>query len=295
MSQTSSSIYPLAQDVMRQQFEAHFTERRFYTPCLTASGLAPNPISVEVYSRRNPYANPSGIKQLLSDMAAAGYLEMDGNGGYLLSTKGAAAVDSTNETFYKHINNVDQFPDDKRKELSDLLAKLVVASTEADLANGNLCLNISFNGHPQVEPDSLAAIDQRIDDLHAFRDDAHISAWTPSGVNGHTWEVLSFIWNGEANTVEKLVERLPFRNYTAGHYIQTLDDLTTRGWVEPGDDGYIITETGRNIREDAEMVTNNNFFGPWKVLTDEEFTILGELLNELKETNEKIAETNKTE
>lgn len=213
MSDTSSSIYPLAQEVMREQFESRFSERRFYTPCLIASGLAPNPITVEVYSKRNPYANPSGINNLLVDMASAGYLDQDGNGGYLLSVKGATAVSSTNDTFYRHINKVDQFPADKREELAALLAKLVVAATEAELDNGNLCLNISFNGHPKVEADTLAVIDQRIDDLHAFRDDAHISAWTPTGVDGHTWEVLSFVWNGEANTVEKLVERLPFRNY----------------------------------------------------------------------------------
>jgi len=176
-----------------------------------------------------------------------------------------------------------------------LLAKLVVASTEADLANGNICLNISFNGHPQVETDSLAAIDQRIDDLHAFRDDAHISAWMPSGVNGHAWEVLSFVWNGEADTVEKLVERLPYRNYTAEEYTQTLNDLTTRGWVEPGDNGYKITDAGKKIREDAEAATNANFFDPWQVLSDDEFARLGELLNALKETNENITKASKAE
>ena len=294
MSDTSSSIYPLAQEVMREQFEEHLTERRFYTPCLVASGLAPNPLTVEIYSKRNPYANPSGINNLLVDMASAGYLDQDGNGGYLLSTKGTVAISSINDTFYSHITKVDQFPADKREELSALLAKLVVASTEAELDNGNLCLNISFNGHPKVEPDSLAAIDQRIDDLHAFRDDAHISAWTPTGVDGHTWEVLSFVWNGEANTVEKLVERLPYRNYTGDDYTQTLNELSQRGWVEPDGEGYKITNEGRKIREDAEAATDANFFGPWDVLTDEEFARLGELLDELKETNIKIAEKNKS-
>ncbi|HSM70728.1 MAG TPA: MarR family winged helix-turn-helix transcriptional regulator [Anaerolineales bacterium] len=293
MSDTSSSIYPLAQEVMQEQFEAHFTERRFYTPCLVARGLAPNPITVEVYSKRNPYANPSGINNLLVDMASAGYLDQDGNGGYQLSAKGAVAVSTINDTFYSHINKVDPFPADKREELAALLAKLVVTATEAELDNGNLCLNISFNGHPKVEPGTLAVIDQRIDDLHAFRDDAHISAWTPTGVDGHTWEVLSFVWNGEADTVEKLVERLPFRNYTADDYKKTLDDLAQRGWIEPRGKRYKITEKGRKIREDAEAATDANFFGPWEVLTDDEFSRLGELLDELKKTNIKFAEQTK--
>ena len=141
----------------------------------------------------------------------------------------------------------------------------------------------------------MAQADQQIDDLHAFRDDSHISAWTPYGVNGHTWETFSFVWNGEANTVEKLVARLPYRNYTAEDYTKTLADLTQRGWIEPSDNGYKATAEGKKIREEAEDKTNENHFSPWKVLTDDELTKLGQLLNDLKETNNKIAEENKTE
>ena len=125
---------------------------------------------------------------------------------------------------------------------------------------------------------------------HAFRDDSHISAWAPYGVNGHTWETFSFVWNGEANTVEKLAERLPYRNYTAEDYTKTLTDLTQRGWIEPSADGYKATAEGKKIRKEAEDKTNENHFSPWKVLTDDELVKLGELLNELKETNIKIVE-----
>lgn len=290
MSDTSGSIFPLAQDIMREEFEKYFTERRFYNPCLVASGLEPTPISVDVFSKRNPYGNPAGFEKLFADMASAGYLDKDDNGGYLLSKKGADAIDSTNETFYNYINQINQLAPDKGKELSVLLSKLVVAATETELTNGSLCLNITINGHPKVEADSLASIDQQIDDMFAFRDDSHISAWTPSGVDGHTWEVLSFVWNGEANTVEKLVERLPFRNYKAEDYAEALEDLTQRGWITSSDDGYKITDEGRKIREDAEAATNENFYTAWKSLSDDELEKLGDLLNELKEINQRIVE-----
>lgn len=295
MGDASASIYPLAQDMMGALFEKHYTERRFYLPTLVASGLAPKPMTLDVYSKRNPYANPTGIESLLSAAANDGYLAQDDNGGYTLTEKGANAINATNDAFYKRINEVNQFPADKLKELTGLLGKLVDACKKADLVNGNLCINISFNGHPRVEAGSLAQADQQIDDLNAFRDDSHISAWKPSGVNGHAWETFSFVWNGEANTVEKLVERLPFRNYTAEDYTKTLADLTQRGWTEPGIDGYKATAEGIKVREEAEDKTNQNHFGPWKVLTDDELTNLFELLNELKETNTKIAEENKTE
>ena len=294
MGDTSGSIYPLAQDIMREQFEKLFTERRFYLPILIASGISGS-LTVDLYSKRNPYANPAGLEKLFADIASAGYFDEDSSGGYMLSEKGRHAFNSTNETFYNHLNKVDQFPADKRKELTALLNKLVEACKKADLANSRLSFEISHNGHPTVEADTLSQIDQHIDDLNAFRDDAHISAWTTSGVNGHTWETLSFVWNGESNTVEKLVERLPFRNYTAEDFTKALEDLTQRGWVETGDDGYNVTETGKKIREDAEDATNENFFTPWKSLSDDELAKLETLLGELKEINIKLAEESKSE
>ena len=295
MSDTSSSIFPLAQDIMGPLFEEHYIERRFYLPTLIASGLAPQPITLDIYSKRNPYANPNGIESLLTAIANDGYLAQDSAGGYTLTEKGVNAINATNAAFYKRINELNQFPADKLKELTGLLGKLVDSCSKADLVNGRLSFEISRNSHPKVEADALAQIDQHIDDMNAFRDDSHISAWTPSGVNGHTWETLSFVWNGEANTVEKLVERLPFRNYTAEDFTKTLDDLTQRGWVEPGEDGYKVTETGKKIREDAEAETDKNFYAPWASLSDDELAKLEDLLNELKETNIKIAEENRSE
>ena len=293
MRDASASIYPLAQDMMGPLFEEHYTEQRYYFPTLIASGLAPQSLTLDKYCKRNPYANPNGIESLLSAAANDGYLTQDDN-GHTLTEKGDNAINATNAAFYKRINQLNQFPADKLNELTGLLGKLVDACKKADLVNDNLCINISFNGHPTVGAGSLAQTDQQIDDLNAFRDDSHISAWTPTSVNRHTWETFSFVWNGEANTVEKLVERLPFRNYTAEDYTKTLADLTQRGWIEPGDDGYKVTVEGKRIREAAEDKTNQNFFDPWKVLSNEELTRLGELLNELKETNTRIAEENKT-
>jgi hypothetical protein len=101
---------------------------------------------------------------------------------------------------------------------------------------------------------------------------------------------LSFVWNGEANTVEKLVERLPFRNYTAEDYTETLNNLTQRGWIVSSDDGYKITQEGKQVRENAETATDESFYTAWKSLSDDELIKLGDLLNELKEINQKIVE-----
>jgi len=100
------------------------------------------------------------------------------------------------------------------------------------------------------------------------------------------------VWNGDANTAEKLVERLPYRFCQEEDFAKTLKELTRRSWIKPGDDGYVVTGEGKAIRENAEADTNTNFFKPWKALSDDELVRLGELLTGLKEINLKLPEEN---
>jgi len=295
VGETSASIFPLAQEITGPLFEKHFTERRFYGPTFLAYNLFPKPLTADLLRKRTPYLNPASITGTLSDASEAGYLEPDGKGGYFISEKGKSDIETIHDEFYGYINKVNQFPQEKQEALITLLSKLVLACTQVEFPTGTLCLDILHNGHPPVEAGTFGQVDQLLDDLNAFRDDAHIAAWTPVGVSGHTLEVLTFVWNGEANTVEKLVERLPYRLYTAEDFAETLEDLTRRGWIESGEDGYNITETGKKIRDDAEAQTNTNYFVPWEVLSDGELSKMGELLKELTETNNKLLEANQTE
>mgnify|MGYP001816430352 CR=1 FL=1 len=286
--ETSASIYPLARDVMRPLFAEHFSEQRFYQAIFFAYNLRPEPITPELFLKRNPYAKPESVLEILEDAAEAGYLAGDGLGGYQPAEKGSSAIEAVHEAFYARVNKINQFPDEKLKELASLLEKLVNSVDQADLAGGKICYKASHGGHIQVEPGTLSQVDQLLDDLNAFRDDAHIAAWTPAGVEGHTWEILTFVWNGDATTAEALNERLPYRQYTIEDYQGSLEDLVQRGWIEEGAEGYQVTNIGKKIRDEAEADTNKNYFGPWKVLTDSELDRLGDLLEELKETNIKM-------
>ena len=288
MGEVSGTIFPLGREVVMPLFEKHFTEQRFYAPTFMASNLAPKPISVALLSKRTPYGNPENYKITLADAAEAGYLEADGVDGYILSEKGAQAISESHAAFYAHINKINQFSAEKMGELAALLKKLVISCTQAKFTSGTAALDISHGGHPEVESGSLAEVDQHLDDLNAFRDDAHVAAWTPSGVSGYVWETLSFVWNGEVNTAEKLAEHLPFRNYLTEDYAKALAELQGLGWIEPSDDAFVATAVGKKVREDGEAKTNELYFASWSILSDGKLARLGELLTELKESNEKL-------
>jgi len=290
LRETSSSIFPLAEDVMKDVVEKEFSGRPFYNLVFIATQVAPNPMSIDIFSKRNPYNNPEAMKERLEDAAQAGYFKGNGDGTYILTEQGVGAIDATNITFYGHINKVNKFPTDKLQELAGLLEKLVESSSKTKLKNDGFCLKIVRAGHPKVDSGSLAQVDQLIDVLLAFRDDAHISAWAVTGVDGHTWETFSFVWNGEANTAEKLMEKLPFRRYVEDDYKKTLLALTQRGWIQSGADGYVATDQGKKVREDVENATDENYFTPWKVLSERELVRMGELLEELTQLNKSMVE-----
>lgn len=290
LGETTASIFPLARETMGPLFEEHFVEQRFYQPTFIAYQLSPEKLTDSIYFKRGPYNNPEGIRENLEDAATAGYLAKEGEGEYLISEKGRHAIDFVHEKFYQHINKVHQYSGDKLQVMADILGKLVKSAAETELSTGILSLELVQGGHPEVEPGTLAEVDQLLDDMNAFRDDAHIAAWTPLGVSGPVWEVLTFLWNGEVSTAEELAERLPYRNFIVDEYQKFLDQLVERGWAEAGDKGYQVTEAGKEIREKAEKDTDTFYFGPWKVLSDEDLATLKELLTDLKESNLKLVD-----
>ena len=130
----------------------------------------------------------------------------------------------------------------------------------------------------------------QLDDLRAFRDDAHIASWRPYGVDGRTWESLSFIWQGDANSASKLKEILPFRGYEEDDYADSLTKLVELGRIKKVEDGYSISSKGESLRLEAEETTNRVFFKPWQVLEDNEQNRLRTLLIRMKINLENLAE-----
>lgn len=145
--------------------------------------------------------------------------------------------------------------------------------------------------HPDVAYGPLAKIDQHLDDLNAFRDDAHLAAWQPYEVDGRSWEALTLVWRNEAQTAGELAKKLPFRGYTAGDYAESLAELAGRGWLMQVDGLYRLTDEGQQLRQAAEEATDHYFYAPWASLNEDEQARLQNLLIQLKLKLEQLAET----
>lgn len=288
----SRAISSVTRDVVNPLLERHGLDQPGYIYMLiSALRLAPDPVSNVPLGIRSPYTNPPQFENYLAGVAGAGFMVPMGNGEYELTDEGRAALHEIEHAFYVRLGEMGVLSEEDMARLEDLLRRIVESSLEAQEPAGKWCISTTHRGHPSEEYAPLARIDQHLDDLNAFRDDAHLAAWQPYDVQGHVWEAFTLVWRGEASTAEELVEKLPFRGYSAEAYAEALEDLVGRGWVEGTADGYRVAEKGDALRQEAEDATDRYFFAPWACLDVNERNQLFNLLTRLKEELCDLAES----
>ena len=121
-------------------------------------------------------------------------------------------------------------------------------------------------------------------DLFAYRDDSHLSASHPHfGRAGIVWSVLGASWSGEAVPAEQMTESLAFRGYDVDDYEVAIQAATEIGWIESADIAFAFRATGkgRELREQAQKLTNEYFFRPWSVMNQDELNGLYDLSTKL--------------
>jgi ribosomal protein S19E (S16A) len=286
----SQAIFPVTRSAVNPVFQKQFENPATFRPTLIAIVNEPIPLAVDDYLRAAPYLNPDRATQLLTDATEAGFLASGNGSGFTITDSGREAMDEVNDVFYRYLDELDVLPEEGMDTLAGLLKQLVKNSLKADEPADKWAIVNMHNFHPKAEYAPLAKIDQYLDDLNAFRDDAHIASWQSYGLSGRTWETLSFVWQDQASSAAELVEKLPFRGFDEAAYAQSLTELTERGWVQETPEGFRVTEKGQSVRQEAEDVTNRTFFEPWAVLDHAEQTRLRRLLIRLKIDLQDLAE-----
>jgi len=241
---------------------------------------------------RIPYSAESHIAKLLSETAERGLLEPAGaspTDGYRLTARGRATVDRM------------------KSAVDDTLAVAPIDATAAERATELLhaqverCLgcdfdtpSLSFSRKFAPGPDAPVGprLRRAVFDLNAFRDDAHVAAFTALDVPAHEWEAFSHVWGekvwGEpVATAAEVAEKLSFRGYSAHEYREALENAVGRGWLAHEGERYVITEEGRRVREAAEADTDARYYQAWQLSADEQSELqhaLSTLRDQLRES-----------
>ncbi len=255
----------------------------FYSCLLTAKIFEPEPITIERLRVRNPYASPKLYTERLSNAAVRGFLRPVEQDGFLLTEKGERAIRSAILAIYGCLTQMSPLPAKKLGWLAALLWKLVEASLAAPEPPGHWCLAHSRIMDPGLEAPIMVRIDQYLSDLAAYRDDAHLASWKDSGVDGPAWDALTCLWRESPLFLEDIFSKLKRRGWEKADYALRLDQLIQKGWVSQDGLTFTILPGGKEIRQQAENLTDEYFYRPWKSLSDDEMNELEDMLNNIAE------------
>jgi hypothetical protein len=245
----------------------------------------PEPLTVENLRVRDTYAHPRIVRAMMDVMAGERWLDHDGNGHYALAMQGQQILRRMRARQREAMAGLAPLPDDQIAWLASALDRLIAASLAAPSPPGTWCLTHSRRRAPGGDAPTLAHIAQYFADFNAFRDDAHMAAWQPLGIEGFAWEAHALIFKGEATTVEGVFDALIHRGYVRQEFVAALDAMVRRGWLgySPSAGTYEATDQGRAVRANAELLTDQYFYTPWAMLGHYEIERVYELLNQLRD------------
>jgi DNA-binding MarR family transcriptional regulator len=246
----------------------------------TAAAVHPEAAKTADYLARQPYANPVFVKESLKAAEERGWITLE-DGGFKATEK---AIDLTDEIVQFLEDELNPLAEEVPVDIPALVKQLGVLVNTAAKVELPLKPTFTFarNFEYEDKTPNLAWVRRHLISLGAFRDDCHMSSWQKHDLPGHVWETLSFIWQGETNTAEKLAETLSgFRGYQAEDYAAAIGKLVDMGWVEAQDDHYQVTDQGRQVREESEELTNKYYSKAFTALPETELKALNGLLETL--------------
>jgi hypothetical protein len=247
-----------------------------------AYAFAPDPITPEGYIERGPYGNPAAYQEQMDASVARGWLEMAGDGKYILSKNGKKVVKKFLSMGDEWFGGLPASSSEDSTRIADLLAKLVEKANKLEVPTDKPTFQIGFNLNPGADAAPMLRVRRHLVDIQYYREDVHIAAWKPYQVSGKVWETLTSVWREEASTPAEMVERYSeIRNYTEDDYIAAFDKLTALEWVAKVDGKYCTTEKGKEVRQGVEDKTEEYFSLPFLVLNQQESEELRDLLGKL--------------
>jgi DNA-binding MarR family transcriptional regulator len=259
-----------------------------------AAEFAPDPLSVTALRQRAVWSSPSIVAALLELLASEGWFDRIGD-QYHLTDEGRAIVSALVERRIKLITPLESnLPAELTSQVEALMRRVIELSLNSPTPPGKWSLEHSVRRSPPADAVNVVKIFQYCADFNAYRDDAHMAAFQPQGIEAYVWEAFSQVWQGTATTSEAIYRALNYRGYAREDFRRALDELARRGWIEAADatGDYRVTDAGCAVRDEAERLTDQYFYAAWSSLAAGEAEELHRLMVTLKEQCEALATSN---
>ncbi len=276
------ALHPRVGPIMEKFAENLDIDRRLVGLLILAATFDPEPISASILQKRSPYTNASFFLQGLEYARDHHLLEEIRPGEFILSASTCKQVIDLLAEVRIALAEADPLPKVDSRRLGYLLHKLARAMVENPASPECQSVKRGYAIMPAPVP-PLPYTEQAISCLGAYRDDSHLAAWQPTGISATALEALTFFWRGEADSLDSLCEKLPFRNHLKETYAAALEELRRLGYIEGPDEAPSVTVQGKAFRDRVEKVTDEIFFTPWTALAQAEIDEIGGLLTRSQE------------
>lgn len=253
----------------------------------SALSAEPQPMTAVIILERAPYMNESLVQEQMAQSAARGVLTAVSPHTYTLTPQGRHFARTVPKVIYQAYQAIAHLIPPETQRLVDLLHHLVTVSLTAPEPACKVALQRSRFYDPGTNGHILEHLRRTLNDLTAFRDDAHLASWRAYDITGIAWEAFShihgrFTYGQPLTTTSELAQKLDYRGYDAAAYQQALAPLVTRGWLTTADGVYRLTDKGEHVRQTAESETDRLFYAPWS-LSDAQLTELKGLMEKVNQ------------
>ncbi len=252
------------------------------SPLLAGEGKGGWGVGARYFLLRGPYTAMESYQSRLQAAANKCYLAEVAPGEYRLTETGRTATERFVTEVRAAMAQADPLPPAEAARLASLLDRLVQASLHTPPPPDTWSISLADKLMPAADP-PLPYIEQLISCLTAYRDDAHLAAWRPSGLSATALESLTLLWRGEADSLEALGQKLAPRGHPRQVYAQALAELRQRGFIAGPDETLRLTPAGQTFRDQVEAATDRYFFASWGCLDAGEKEELAGLLIRLRD------------
>jgi hypothetical protein len=247
--------------------------------------LGASNFSVKDFQKRDPFTNPEQFEKVFVRLNVKGWIEPMLDGSFRVTDKAREGVRHIIGMGDTQLLDFKSMSDPELERLAILLKQIVAESRNMREPPEKWAILVRFRVADEYSP-VIVQIREYLMDLLAYRDDSHLSASCPHfNRAGIVWLVLGELWNGDTVTAEQMAEKMTYRGYEVGDYEIAIQAAIEVGWVEeaerPGT--FRPTQRGKQLREQAEQLTDEYFFTPWSVLTQAEIEEFHGLLTKLRD------------
>jgi hypothetical protein len=241
--------------------------------------------SIEDFQKRDPFSNRERFERSFARFDVKGWIAPIPNERYLVTESAREGVRQIIQAGDEQLNDFQSISAADLERLVQLLRKIVKENEMAPEPPHKWAIFKRFRVANDKSP-LIVQVRESLMDLLAYRDDSYLSATRPHfGQAGIIWSVLESLCNGDAVTAEQMAEAISLRGYDVEDYEVAIQAAVEIGWVEVADVAgtYRPAQTGRELREKVEQLTDEYFFHPWSVLKERELAELYELLTRLRD------------